>query len=134
MEQRVQECGNSKEVSWKAVGRVLATTLCHIVQELKMTDGDVVVVPKMPSPRQFTIARVSGVYFFEVDTGWGDDFGHIIPISPQSVATFNYDSNKDTKEVSDYFGHGGDALTAISHCRSQRVIKSCLNLLRQSTP
>ena len=101
---------------------------------LKMTDGDVVVVPKMPSPRQFTIACVSGVYCFDVDTGWGDGFGHIIPISPQSVATFNYDSNKDTKEVSDYFGHGGAALAAISYCRSQRVIKSCLNLLHQSSP
>lgn len=101
---------------------------------LELRNEDVLVVPKMPLRRQFTIACVNGVYRFDVDTGWGDDFGHIVPICPKSVSTFDYDANEHTRQVSDYFGSGGAAIKAISYCRRQPVIKSCLNLLQQASP
>ncbi len=39
---------------------------------LELVEGDIVVVPKMPEWSEFTIARVSGKYFFGVDTGRED--------------------------------------------------------------
>ena len=57
-----------------------------LTRMLDMEDGDVVVVPKMPKWDQFTIARVSGGYWFETDgdrEDFRDEFHHIVPVLPR---------------------------------------------------
>lgn len=66
---------------------------------IEMHEGDIVVVPKMPQWNQFTVARVSGEYLFEPDGDHGD-FGHIVPVDPVSVRTFDYRANNDAFLVS----------------------------------
>ena len=105
--------------------------LCRML-ELKY--GDVVVVPKMPQKRQFTIARVGGCYRFQV--GKGDDFGHIVPVCRERVCTFDYRANADTVRISQHFGYGGDHIGAVSFCGNAcghpEVAKSCYRLLQLS--
>ncbi len=100
------------------------STLCRM---LELKDGEVVIVPKMPEKRQFTIACVAGCYRFKV--GIGNDFGHIIPVDPESVRTFDYDDNADTRRISDHFGYGGDHMKAVSSCEHGDVPRSCYMLL-----
>ena len=65
-----------------------------LTRMLDMKYGDVVVVPKMPEWEQFTIARVSGGYRFEID-GDRKDFRHIVPVYRNSVRSFSYRANDD---------------------------------------
>lgn len=67
---------------------------------LDMQAGDVVLCPKAPAYGQFTIARVSEPYRFEVAEDI-DDFGHIITVESQRVVSNSY--NADSVMISDLF-------------------------------
>lgn len=71
---------------------------------LKLVKNDLIVLPKMPNDQEMSIARVNGRYRFERTSERLDhDFGHIIPVDPASVRTFNYRANDDTYTVSSLF-------------------------------
>ncbi|MYA18652.1 MAG: restriction endonuclease [Gammaproteobacteria bacterium] len=83
---------------------------------LELDCGDIVVVPKMPAWDQFTIARASGGYRFEL-AGGHPDFGHVIPVDPESVRTFGYRSCKEALLISGLFSRANH-WSAVSFCGS----------------
>ena len=94
---------------------------------------DIVVIPKMPGWNQFSIARVSGEYRFEVADG-RDDFGHIVPVDPDSVRTFNYHADDDTFLVSGLFSRASHR-SAVSFCYGKEHLAAALRLLgKESNP
>ena len=96
---------------------------------LDLDNGDIVVVPKKPKWNQFTIARVSGKYFFDVDTRRGD-FGHIVPIDPASIRTFNYQADNEAFLVSSTFARASHR-AAISYCYNTDQIGAACQLLKR---
>ena len=95
---------------------------------LDLSDGSLVVVPKMPKWDQFTIARVSGGYEFDTH-GDREEFNHIVRVDPLSVRTFHYRADKDAYLISGLFSranHWG----AISFCYSAEKVKATLRLLQ----
>ena len=62
--------------------------------------GDFVLCPKAPAYGEFTIARVSEPYRFEVAAGQ-NDYGHIIPVQHQRAVSNAY--NEDSVTISDMF-------------------------------
>lgn len=71
---------------------------------LKLAAGDMIVLPKIPNSEEMSIARVNGRYRFErTSERLSHDFGHIIPVDPASVRTFNYCANDDAYAVSSLF-------------------------------
>ena len=88
---------------------------------------DIVVIPKMPCWNQFSIARVSDDYRFEVAGGRGD-FGHILPVDSDSVRTFNYQANDDAFLVSGLFSRANHR-PAVSVCYGKDHTDAALSLL-----
>ena len=82
---------------------------------LRMAKGDVVLVPRMPSPGEFTIVRVAGGYRFE-DSHYGTvhpDLGHVIPIDPKTLLTYGYSYSNETRRVSAAFQKYRTAITPV---------------------
>ncbi|MCY4356629.1 MAG: restriction endonuclease [Gammaproteobacteria bacterium] len=94
---------------------------------LELTSGDFVIVPKMPEWNQFTIARVSGSYKFEVAEGQ-KDFGHIIPVDKESIRKFHYKANKQSFIVSALFSRANHR-PAVSFCNSEEHVNVVSQLL-----
>ena len=92
---------------------------------LDLQNDDIVVVPKMPSWNQFSIARVSGGYRFEADD---EDFGHIVTINPDSIRTFNYRANDDAFSVSSLFARANHR-SAVSFCGNVGHVEAAHRLL-----
>ena len=98
---------------------------------LEIEQGDVVVMPKMPNSREFSIARVSGGYKFgpTLTMEYGPDYGHIIPVDPASVRTFNYRANKDAYAVSRLFS----SWSSVTFTSEEGSIKAARNLLEMES-
>ena len=94
---------------------------------LELSCGDIVVMPKMPAWNQFTIARVSGPYRFEIARGH-DDFGHIIPVVRDSVRAFAYRANNEAFQVSALFSRANHR-PAVSFCGSREHVRAARRLL-----
>ena len=94
---------------------------------LELDDGDIVVMPKMPSWDRFTVARVSGRYRFEVALG-RDDFGHIVPVYRDSVRTFAHRSNDQAFLVSALFSRANH-WSAVSFCSGAEQVSAVRRLL-----
>ena len=92
---------------------------------------DIVVVPKMPEWNQFTIASVSEEYRFELSTG-PKDFGHVIPVDPDSVRTFDYRADNDAFLVSGLFARANHR-PAVSFCYSEEHLAAARNLLKRAS-
>ena len=97
---------------------------------LELDRGDIVVVPKMPAWNQFTIARASGRYRFELADG-REDFGHLIPVDPDSVRTFVYDACNEARLVSALFGRANH-WAAVSFCYSAKHREAARDLLERA--
>ena len=95
---------------------------------LDLTDGDIVVIPKMPERHQFTIARVSEGYEFDHE-GDRQDFNHIVHLDPESVRTFHYRANEDAYLISGLFSRANHR-AAVSFCYSAEKVESALQLLQ----
>lgn len=67
---------------------------------LEMKPGDLIVIPKYPEPygRSFAIAQVTGTYRFD-PTSY-KDYGHVIPIDPNTMRVFGHDDSFHAKRVS----------------------------------
>ena len=94
---------------------------------LELDRGDIVVMPKMPAWDQFTIACASGGYRFEV-AGGRDDFGHVIPVYPDSVRTFGYGACREAFLVSGLFARANH-WPAVSFCGSGEQVGAARRLL-----
>ena len=99
-----------------------------LTRMLDMKYGDVVVVPKMPEWDQFTIARVSGGYRFEID-GDRKDFRHIVPVYRNSVRSFSYRANDDAFLVSAIFSRANHR-SAVSFCYKAEQVEAAHRLLQ----
>lgn len=96
---------------------------------LELDRGDIVVMPKMPAWDRFTIARAAGRYRFESADG-AKDFGHVIPVDPDSVRTFVYDACNEARLVSALFGRANH-WPAVSFCYSATHLQAARDLLGQ---
>ena len=99
-----------------------------LTRMLELQAGDVVVVPKMPEWHQFTIARVSGPYWFEADQE-REDFGHIVPVYPESIRIFSYRANNDAFLVSSLFARAHHR-SPVSFCENADQVKAAHRLLQ----
>lgn len=67
---------------------------------LEINEGDILIVPKMPTSSQFTICKAAGGYEFTRPDGFdGDDFHHMIPIDIESVRAFSYHANEYCENI-----------------------------------
>ena len=99
-----------------------------LTRMLDMEEGSVVVVPKMPEWNQFTIARVSGRYRFEIDGEDRKDFRHIVPVHRGSVRRFGYHADNDAFLISGLFAranHWSGSLFVTTPSRSRRPTGYC---------
>ena len=97
-----------------------------LVRMLELSVGDIVVIPKMPEQDQFTIVRVCGKYRFES----ADDFGHIIPVDPESLRVFNYLADDDAFTVSGLFSRANHR-AAVTFCESTEHAEAMLRLFKR---
>ena len=104
-----------------------------LTRMLDLTDGDVVVIPKMPERNEFTIARVRDGYRFEPEKKTSD-FGHILAVRQASIRTFGYRANNDAFLVSGLFARASHR-SAISFCANTEHLEAIHQLLqRPSSP
>ena len=99
---------------------------------LEIKCGDIVIVPKMPEWNQFTVGRVSGDYRFEVSDVHPDDFGHIVPVDPGSLRTFDYQADDEAFLVSGLFSRANHR-SAISFCYGAEHMDAAHKLLEQQS-
>lgn len=67
---------------------------------LEINEGDILIIPKLPTTSQFTICKASGGYEFKQSDGFdGDDFYHMIPIDIESVREFSYHANEYCENI-----------------------------------
>lgn len=121
---KVEWEGQHRKVGWGDPSRLRFAILRRM---LEVGEGDIAVIPKMPQWNQFSIARVSGDYYFE-NSYDRDDFGHILPVDPASVRTFNYRANDDAYLVSGVFSRANHR-PAVSFCYGEENVAGALRLL-----
>lgn len=126
-----------EKVDWEAAYRALVgwgapspRRFAILRRMLELDGGDIVVMPKMPRWDRFTIARAMGRYRFELAEG-KEDFGHVIPVDPDSVRTFAYDASNEARLVSGLFGRANH-WPAVSFCGSARHLQAARELLEQA--
>lgn len=102
--------------------------MCHLRK------GDIVVIPKLPKWGQFSIARVTGEYYF-ADHDEQDvraDFGHVIPVDADSVRIFNRHANDDAYLVWGLFSRANHRYP-VTFAYAESHIKAAAELLRQES-
>lgn len=99
---------------------------------LEMKEGDIILIPKFPEWDTFSLYRVSGKYYFDLEKEKGD-YGHCIPVEiakekPEEIDKyFTYNGNDDTKVVhSKLRGYQ----TSINSVYNEEIIKAIKNLLQ----
>ena len=69
----------------------------------ELNEGDIIVVPKMPTYDKFTILKVGAGYEFDFapvdERGNEDDFRHIVHIDKENMRVFSYSSSLEAKIV-----------------------------------
>jgi restriction endonuclease Mrr len=98
---------------------------------LEMKPGDLIIVPKFPQPfgQEFALLEVTGHYRF--DETHLNDFGHCIPINPQTIREYAYNDNYDTKIISSKFtGYR----RAINNVWKEPFIEAVKNLQQGTSP
>ena len=100
---------------------------------LDMRIGDVVLCPKTPAPRTFTIADVSKCYRFEVSADQ-KDFGHIITVKNQRKVSNSH--NLDSVAISDLFrsAYFRSPVTQVQPDKRQDVLEAAMRLLHKEDP
>ena len=100
-----------------------------LTKMLELRKGSIVVMPKMPGPGKFTVALVSGTYDFKLPQEY-PDFGHIVPVEPNNVRSFDRNENDQAAIVSSVlFRTGGGNTDAVSFCDTPETLSAVLQLL-----
>ena len=98
---------------------------------LELVTNDLIVLPKMPNNQKMSIARVNGCYRFErTSEHLKHDFGHIIPVDPSSVRTFNYHDNDDAYTVSRLFARSNHRYP-VTFAYERNAIEAAVRLLEE---
>ena len=96
---------------------------------LELKRGDVVLVPRMPSEQEMTVAPVSGPYTFD-DRHYvtvHHDMGHVIPVDSCALRTYGYGHSGATRRISSMFRHYRSAVTSV---RNEGIRHLILELAR----
>ncbi|MGR3914008.1 MAG: restriction endonuclease [Gammaproteobacteria bacterium] len=112
-------------------GKPSARRYSALTPMLEIEEGDVVVMPKQPAHDQFCVARVTGKYRFEEDNLLDNDFGHVIPVAPDSVRTFDFRASTDAYTVSSLFSRANHRYP-VTFARGQSHIQAVLRLLEST--
>ena len=99
---------------------------------LNMKKQDIVICPKAPDYRHFTIAKANGSYRFEDQHCPVDDFGHIIPVAHQRVVSNCH--NVDARTIFELFksAYTRPAITQVQEYKNQQVHEAATRLLAKS--
>ena len=119
-----------REVGWGDLGPN-SKRYAILTRMLQLDAGCIVVVPKMPTPNRFTIARVNDKYRFELADD-RKDFGHIIPVDPKNIRVFNYRADDDAFLVSGLFSRANHR-PAVTFCASTKHVEAMLRLLKRES-
>lgn len=130
-----EEWVNACPESWRTtdeVRRYLRNKNNNLRKMLEMKEGDIILIPKFPEWDTFSLYRVSGKYYFDLEKEKGD-YGHCIPVEiakekPEEIDKyFTYNGNDDTKVVhSKLRGYQ----TSINSVYNEEIIKAIKNLLQ----
>ena len=114
---------NACPESWRNTDearRYLRNKNSNLRKMLEMKEGDIILIPKFPEWNMFSLYRVKGKYYFDLEKTKGD-YGHCIPVE---VAT------KFSDEVDKYFTYNGNDATKVIHSKLrgyQKAINSVYN-------
>ena len=94
---------------------------------LDMKEGDLVICPKAPEYKHFTIAKVCEAYRFDMATGQ-EDFGHIIPVKDRHVVS-NWHS-QDSQTICALFRSANfrSAITLVPEYKREDVVSAAKRL------
>jgi hypothetical protein len=93
-------------------------------QLLVLQRGDVVLVPRMPSDQEMTVAPVTGSYTFD-DRHYATihhDMGHVVPIDAGAMRTYGYNQSDGTRRISGMFQHYRSAVTPVRNEAIRQLI------------
>lgn len=130
-----EEWVNTCPESWRTTDearRYLRNKNSNLRKMLEMKEGDIILIPKFPEWNMFSLYRVTGKYYFNLEET-AVDYGHCIPVK---VATtypyeidkcFTYNGNDDTKVIhSKLRGYQ----TSINSVYNKEIIKAIESLLQ----
>lgn len=130
-----EEWVNACPESWRTTDearRYLRNKNNNLRKMLEMKEGDIILIPKFPEWDTFSLYRVSGKYYFDLEKEKGD-YGHCIPVEiakekPEEIDKyFTYNGNDDTKIIhSKLRGYQ----TSINSVYNEEIIKAIKNLLQ----
>ena len=130
-----EEWVNACPESWRTTDearRYLRNKNNNLRKMLEMKEGDIILIPKFPEWHTFSLYRVSGKYYFDLEKEKGD-YGHCIPVEiakekPEEIDKyFTYNGNDDTKIIhSKLRGYQ----TSINSVYNEEIIKAIKNLLQ----
>lgn len=130
-----EEWVNACPESWRITDearRYLRNKNNNLRKMLEMKEGDIILIPKFPEWDTFSLYRVSGKYYFDLEKEKGD-YGQCIPVEiakekPEEIDKyFIYNGNDDTKVVhSKLRGYQ----TSINSVYNEEIIKAIKNLLQ----
>ena len=130
-----EEWVNACPESWRTTDearRYLRNKNNNLRKMLEMKEGDIILIPKFPEWDTFSLYRVSGKYYFDLEKEKGD-YGHCIPVEiakekPEEIDKyFTYNGNDDTKIIhSKLRGYQ----TSINSVYDKKVIEAIEKLLK----
>lgn len=130
-----EEWVNACPESWRTTDearRYLRNKNNNLRKMLEMKEGDMILIPKFPEWDTFSLYRVSGKYYFDLEKEKGD-YGHCIPVEiakeklEEIDKYFTYNGNDDTKVVhSKLRGYQ----TSINSVYNEEIIKAIKKLLQ----
>lgn len=103
-----------------------------LAKMLEIKEGDIVVLPKQPAKGQFSIARVTGKYRFEENHLLKRDFGHVIPVAPNSLRTFNFRADSDAEKISSLFSRARHR-PPVTFAPDQHLFDAAVKLLEKES-
>lgn len=111
--------------------RYLRNKNTNLRKMLEMKEGDIILIPKFPEWNMFSLYRVTGKYYFDLEEK--GDYGHCIPVEIATMAQdeidkcFTYNGNDNTKIIhSKLRGYQ----TAINSVYNSEVISAIESLLQ----
>ncbi|QNM15794.1 restriction endonuclease [Fusobacterium hominis] len=122
-ERNQEEWVNACPEGWRDTDearRYLRNKNSNLRKMLEMKEGDIILIPKFPEWNMFSLYRVKGEYYFDLEKIKGD-YGHCIPVE---VAT------KFSDEIDKYFTYNGNDATKVIHSKLrgyQKAINSVYN-------
>jgi len=108
---------------WTESDESIANRFYGLSRMLDIKVGDLIIIPKMPEPRQLVIGEVAEPYSFdESDSLPFDDFRHIFKL--RNIKMFGYESNMVARQVSSRFRAYQSPINNVWNDEIQKDIRS----------